>query len=107
MSTRQFGIALAIFGALVLLGAAFAYTYQEIGEEFVPGYNEGGVQVSEPHYRSLTTTPYRNNAFPLILGSVALFFSGFAILLGGKIHHWSGFGGGQSRNTSKFESAAS
>jgi hypothetical protein len=47
MSKRQFEIALVIFGALVLIGAAIVYAYEEFGEEFVPGYNG-----SEPHYLS-------------------------------------------------------
>ena len=65
MSKRQFGIALVIFGALVLIGAAIAHAYEEFGEEFVPGYNG-----SEPHYRGLTVAPYRDYSFPLIIGGL-------------------------------------
>jgi len=76
MSKRQFMIALVVVGALVLVGAAFAYSYTEFGEEFVPGL--------EPHYRGLTITPYRDFVFPLVLVSASLFFVGFALILGRK-----------------------
>jgi hypothetical protein len=78
MSKRQFGITLVVFGALVLIGAAFAYAYEEFGEEFIPGYNG-----SEPYFRGLTVAPYRDYAFPLILGGVALFMVGLTLIYWG------------------------
>ena len=82
MSKRQFGIVLVVFGALVLIGAAFTYAYVEFGEEFVPGFNG-----SEPHYNGLTIAPYRDYAFPLILGGAALFAVGSALAYWDRLHH--------------------
>jgi hypothetical protein len=67
---------------LVLIGAAFAFAYQEFGEAFVPGYNG-----TESYYRGLTIAPLRDYALPLILGGVALFTVGFAIMLRSRVIH--------------------
>ena len=82
MSKRQFAIASVMFGALVLIGAVFAFAYEEFGEEFVPGYNG-----SEPHYRGLTIAPYRDYTFLLILGGFALFTIGFALIYWDRLRH--------------------
>ncbi len=78
--TRQLGIALVIIGGLVLAGAAFAYAYQETTTETIPEFSFGGIQVTQPTYYDVTTTPYKDYAVPLIIGSVALFVVGFALM---------------------------
>jgi uncharacterized membrane protein YidH (DUF202 family) len=67
IKTQKLGLALVIFGVLVLVAAFWAYTSTTI--------SVAGVS-SIP----ITTYPYRSDAFPLILLSVALFVIGFALM---------------------------
>jgi hypothetical protein len=69
--TRQLGIALIVFGALLLIGAAFAYTYAQ-----THSISGAGITIPLP-----STYPYRDDSFGLILGAVALFVVGFALLV--------------------------
>lgn len=71
MATRELGITLVIFGALLFIGAAVAYSYQQPRSETISGYT---VQLPP-------TEPFRDDAFPLIIGGVALFVLGFALMV--------------------------
>ncbi|MGD0451523.1 MAG: hypothetical protein ABSA79_10795 [Candidatus Bathyarchaeia archaeon] len=80
--TRQLGIALIVFGALLLIGAGFAYTYQETTTQvYYQGLYLNGQQIVPPMSRDITTTPYRDDSTGLVLGAVALFVVGFALLV--------------------------
>lgn len=69
--TRSLGLALIIIGALLLVGAAFAYTYAQTHT-----LNVAGVIVSTG-----TVYPYQNDSFGLIIGGIALFVVGFALMV--------------------------
>lgn len=80
--TRQLGIALIVFGAILLIGAGFAYTYQETSKVVLSqGYSYNGIQILPPMSYDRTTTPYRDDSTGIVLGSVALFVVGFALLV--------------------------
>jgi hypothetical protein len=80
--TREYGIAIIILGALLLVGAGFAYTYEETSKVVISdGYSYGGVQIVPPMSIDRTTTPYKDDSTALILGSVALFVVGFALMV--------------------------
>jgi hypothetical protein len=80
--TRQLGIVLIVFGGLIMVGGAFAYSYQQTTTVILSqGYSYNGIQIVPPMSHDVTTTPYRDDTFPLILGSVALFVVGFALLV--------------------------
>lgn len=67
IKTRQLGLALVIFGVLVLVAVDFAYTYQQTT---VSGFS------SIP----IISYPYRSDTFLLILLSIASFIIGFAFI---------------------------
>jgi len=69
--TKQLGIVLIIFGALLLIGAAFAYTYAQSHSLIVAGLV---VPLA-------STYPYRDDSVGLIIGGVALFVVGFALMV--------------------------
>lgn len=80
--TRQYGIALVIIGGLLLVGTAFAYSYQETTTVIITqGYSVNGIQIVPPYSHDVTTLPYRDYTFPLILLCVALFVVGFALMV--------------------------
>jgi hypothetical protein len=80
--TRRKGLTMVILGALVLISAALAYSYQQTTTEMIsPGFSLGGQQIMQPIYHEVTTTPYKDYTTPLILGGIALFPVGFALML--------------------------
>ena len=68
--TKQLGIVLIVFGALLLIGSAFAYAYEKSSS-----YSLGFASIP------ITTNPFRDDTLPLIFGSVALFVAGFALMV--------------------------
>ena len=75
--TRQLGLALVIFGVLVLVAVGFVYTYQQTT---ISGVSTRPI--------AIITYPYRSTTFPLFLLSVTLFVIGFALMFyRAKIRH--------------------
>jgi hypothetical protein len=78
--TRILGILLVIIGGVFMAGAAETYTYEQTTIETMPGVNVEGVQILQPVYNEVTTTPYQNYTLPLILGGIVLFIVGFVLI---------------------------
>ena len=78
---RRWGLIIIFFGALLLFAAAFAYSYQQTTTNTIPGMSFGGITVTQPYSYDVTTTPFRDYTLPLVLGGVALFVSGFALIV--------------------------
>ncbi len=64
------GLAILFLGVIALFGSAFAYVYQETKRITVAGV------IGYP----ITTNPYRDYCFPLIIVGVALFGLAFGLL---------------------------
>lgn len=77
MNLRESGIVSVVFGALLMILAAFAYTFQQTVTQYY-GYGQYQFPIS------YTTTPYRDYTFPIILCSIALFVMGFALIIYGE-----------------------
>ena len=74
MNLRESGIVSVVFGALLMILAAFAYTFQQTVTQYY-GYGQYQFPIS------YTTSPYRDYTFPIILCSIALFVMGFALII--------------------------
>ena len=70
--TRMLGLALAILGVLAMIAASLAYVYQQTRTTFFLG---------SVGFKPVTSHPYRDYTFPLILLSVALLVIGFAFVV--------------------------
>jgi len=77
LNLRESGIVSVVFGALLMILAAFAYTFQQTVTQYY-GYGQYQFPIS------YTTTPYRDYTFPIILCSIALFVMGFALIIYGE-----------------------
>jgi multisubunit Na+/H+ antiporter MnhB subunit len=82
LNYRKIGLVIVIFGTLLLLFAAFAYSYQQTTTQTIPGTSVGGIQITQPYSYNITTTPYQGYTFPLIISSAAFFLLGFAVIFG-------------------------
>ena len=81
INSRKLGLIVVLFGAILLFVAAFAYSYQQTNTTTIPGISVGGMTVTPPYSYDVTTNPYRDYTFPLILGGVALFVIGIALMI--------------------------
>jgi hypothetical protein len=77
---RFFGILLVIIAGCILASSGLAYSYEQTAIETMPGIVVEGVQIVQPVYNEVTTTPYRGYTSPLIIVSVALFAGGLTIM---------------------------
>jgi hypothetical protein len=73
--TSKVGIALVICGLLSTVGAAFIYAFQQTKEIAVTGNSALLFKTYQ-----VTTNPYRNYTFPLILLTIGFFALGFMLI---------------------------